>query len=279
MSATQQQPRTNARQPIRNRPGGLALMIVSPVVAALAFAALISAVSHEGIIVMAAIGCLMLGWFGYDMGRRMRLPDGWTVMERDKRPPVIYLRPFSEDDRVTYSAPVGKRRGGVETSPESKGSASHEQALVRALGAIGPFIAIGKPGEMVAPDGAARIYVADNEWRETALMLLKKAAVVVLQPDATEGTWWELNAVAQHVDPRRLLMLVPDPTLRPLGYNRVRRITAQVLPVSLPDAPGPCNAAIFDDDARPIVFPLGKSPAKTLEPFFARLRTLKGPAA
>jgi hypothetical protein len=268
-----------AKQPIRSQGGGLALMISAPIAAALVFAVLYQAIDHEGILVMGAIGCFMLGWFGYDMGQRMRLPDGWEAMARDPRPPVLYLRPFAEDDRMTYDAPVGTRRGGVETSAGAKGSASHERAIARALRTVGPVIAVGKPGERIAPFGAARIYVSDAEWQDTVLSLIKRSALIVLQPEATQGTWWELNMVVRHVDARRVLMLVPDPSQRPLGYDRVRHVTAQVLSVALPEAPGKCNAVIFDEDARPITFPFGDKPEKTLEPFLARLRTLKGPAA
>lgn len=268
-----------ANQPIRSPRGGLVLMVAAPLAALAAFLLLLQTVSHTGLITLGGLVCLVLGSLGYDIGKRMRLPDGWTVMARDPRPPVVYLRPFAEDDRMNYDAPVGTRRGGVDTAAGAKGNASHERAVARALRSVGPLVAIGKPGERVAPFGAARIYVGDDEWRETVMKLLKKAALVVLQPEASEGTWWELNAVAKHVDARRVLMLVPDPTLRPRGYERVRRVTAQVLPVALPESPGKCDAAIFDDDARPIAFPFGRDPEKTLEPFITRVRKLAPPAS
>ena len=196
-------------------------------------------------------------------------------MSRDTRPPVLYLRPFFEDGRMIYDAPVGRRQGGVGNGASAKRSASHEREIARVLAGIGPLVAIGKPGDSVAPFGAARVYIGDDAWQQTVLLLIKRAAIVILQPEATQGTWWELNAVASTIDLRRVLLLVPDPTLRPLGYGRIRQLTAQVLPVPLPESNDKCDAFMFDAQRRPVPIVLSSSPERAFQPFLTQVRALQ----
>jgi hypothetical protein len=55
---------------------------------------------------------------------------------------------------------------------------------------IGPFVAIGRPGERLPQLGAIRLYVADPEWQEMVTRLMSEAALVVLRagfPAASGG--------------------------------------------------------------------------------------------
>ena len=265
----------SAPQPIRSKIGGAVLMAAAPLLAVACLLLLIAVTDRLDALLLGGVFCLMGGSWGFDLGRRMRLPDGWTVMQRDARPPVVYLRPFFEDGRQIYDGPVGRRLGGEGHGASAKRSASHEREIAGALARIGPLIAIGKPGDRVAPFGAARVYVGDDVWQETVLKLIRRAAIVILQPETTQGTWWELNAVVGTTDWRRVLMLVPDPTLRPLGYGRIRQLTAQVLPSPLPEPSVKCDAFMFDaaGTASPIV--LSSEPERALAPFLAQVRQLE----
>ncbi len=268
-------PKGAAHQPIRSKFGGAALMVASPILAILAFWLIVSLTDRFSFLLLGGIFVAMGGSWGFDLGRRMRLADGWTVMQRDLRPPVVYLRPFFEDERQIYDGPVGARHGGVGSGASVKRNASHEREIARALHRVGPLVAIGKPGDSVAPLGAARVYVGDDVWQETVLALIKRAAIVILQPEATQGTWWELNAVAATTDWRRVLMLVPDPTLRPLGYGRIRQLTAQVLPMPLPEEIGKCDAFMFNAGGAPVPIALSTAPERALEPFLTQVRGLE----
>lgn len=169
-------------------------------------------------------------------GWQQMLPNGFDVLKRDPRPPVLFLRSFFEDDR--------RARDDIEKDI-LQGNAGHESALKAAFRSVGPFLAIGKPDEDLHPIGASRLYVTEDAWQTVVLSLINSAAAVVLQPDGTPGTRWEIAQVAAHLDPRRLLILTPNPNLRPLGYRRVRASVAEYF--RLPEAPGPCDAFVFED--------------------------------
>src|ERR1700733_11664337 len=100
------------------------------------------------------------------IGRQLMAPDAEQVLAHDKRDPVVYLRPFAEDTRVIYALPLGKRNGGEKIVNRPVARAAHEHLLKHELQHIGPFVAVGKPGDKLAPLGAARFYLAENEWQE-----------------------------------------------------------------------------------------------------------------
>ena len=140
----------------------------------------------------AAIG--LVGIFGvigfmllFDTGKRHLLPDADKVMDEDPRPPVIYLRSFDDDD-----TPVDL-----------------EWALADIMETVGPFVAIGRPGDKIPPLGASRSYVADKDWQGFVIKLLDRSALVVLLAGKTEGLHWELGQCGRRIQPSRLVVLVP----------------------------------------------------------------------
>ncbi len=59
---------------------------------------------------------------------------------------------------------------------------SAEELLSTAFRACGPFVAIGRPGEILATSGADRMYVPDNEWQQVVRHYLAKSQAAILQP-------------------------------------------------------------------------------------------------
>lgn len=102
-------------------------------------------------------------------GRRLRQPDAPTVLARDPRAPVLFLRSFRDEDIVDLTSRTG--RGSIRRS---------EEALCDALRGIGPVVAIGRPGEYLPEAGAARLYVDDQDWQQAVRHFLEAAAAVVL---------------------------------------------------------------------------------------------------
>jgi hypothetical protein len=269
--------RRAARQPRRSKAKGLALIIAALILAAI-FAVLLFTLSDDlRFWIIGGTGLFLGASWMIDVGRRMRTLDGWELLRNDPRPPVLYLRPFQEDNRRTYSAPVGPRQGG-ESVPSATGTpATRERAIARQLSRIGPFVAVGKPGDSLAPLGAARIYVTDDQWQSVVTSLVKQAAAIILQPEVSPGALWELVLVGRSVDPRRVLLLVPDPFVRPLGFARIRELADTALAVTLPPAgecPA-CDAFIFDERRQPLSVTLKSAAA--LNPFVLQVLQLAKP--
>jgi hypothetical protein len=268
-----------ATAPRRSKFLGTALIVAAPFLAIAAFLILLAFIADYRFLILGAV--LLVGGAGklIETGRRMRAIDGWELLQRDRRPPVIFLRPFAEDDRLMYDRPLGKQEGGTLTGRSSQKRATREPKIKRAMNRIGPFVAAGRPGETLAPLGAARLYVSDQQWQQTIGALVRQAAAVVLEPEASPSTIWEVDLVAALVDPRRLLLLVPNPKLRPLGFERVRVIVSELLHLVLPtsDVCPPCDAFMFDEQSKPIPILLGGWLAPALERFEQQVRELGAP--
>jgi len=134
------------------------------------------------------------------LGRRLRRPDPARVIEADTRPPVLYLRSFRDDGK----------EADILMSASSLKSQTAEEQLERLLQkTVGPVLAIGKPGEVLAQIGAARVYVEDERWQEVVGRLMQAASLVVLRMGDTPGILWELERVRREVPPEKVLLLLP----------------------------------------------------------------------
>jgi hypothetical protein len=131
----------------------------------------------------------------YDALERKRNAVGaLEVMERDDRPPVLYLRSFKDDDDAS--------RGIVNYTVE--------EDLAEVLKELGPVVTVGRPGEEVPQPGAARMYVAPDEWQTAVTDLMLKSRLVVLRIGDTDGFWWEVQRAAQLLEPERLVLIAFD---------------------------------------------------------------------
>lgn len=150
---------------------------------------------------------------------------------RDERSPVVYLRSFKSDARLlddwreAFSLFMGHA------------SATYEWSLAKATAAIGPLVAIGKPGEKLPPSGAARLYVDNDHWQDVATRLVAVAKLVVLRVGRTPGFLWELRHVVEQCDPRKVVVFLPARD-RDLAYAYLREQAADMLPSPLPLHPG-----------------------------------------
>jgi hypothetical protein len=75
---------------------------------------------------------------------------------------------------------VGRRRG--------------EELLTEVVEALGPVVAIGRPGEKVPPLGAARLYVGDN-WKQVVQDYMRKSQLVLMVAGTTTHFAWEIGEV------------------------------------------------------------------------------------
>jgi hypothetical protein len=283
----------SARQPKRSKSGGLVLIVASPVVAALLLvkAALLaySQVTNDRVLSRVDLeflgsAALLVAWYGIKFGRQLRAPDAQEVLRRDQRPPIVFLRPFQEDHHHVHKDPVGEREGGgrsglLDLFADKINESEVEQRLARLLRHVGPFIAVGKPGESLATVGAARTYLTDDQWKDKVESMVRCAGAVILQPELSSGTLWEVELIARVTDLMRLFLIVPNPALRPLRYMHIRDLVQERFDVMLPTADEcpPCDAFYFDDRRNPIPLGIGQDAtlARDARPFLDRLASMK----
>ena len=102
--------------------------------------------------------CLYFGAEGWWRWPRMAAPLASEVLSKDRRAPILYLRPFAAD----------------------RGAAWCERRIVLSLKDLGPVVALGQPGEeLPATQHIARGYVADGPWQDSVVDLIGRAQLVV----------------------------------------------------------------------------------------------------
>jgi Flp pilus assembly protein TadD len=178
-------------------------------------------------------GILGLGLFlgalaCYRRGKKIGAIYARHLIEQDKRPPVLYLRSFKDDPRAAAVPTVGI----VGFAAVLLGMQTEEEQLAEVMDQIGPFLAIGKPGEPLPEVGAARIYVGDGEWQLRVSELMSQARLVVLRAGETSNLWWEVKTAAEIAGPEKLLFLLPFGKKQ---YEVFRETAKEFLPSSLPD--------------------------------------------
>jgi hypothetical protein len=89
---------------------------------------------------------------------------------------------------------------------------TEEEHLARAIGNIGPFVAIANPREeSVLPHlGATRINADAQSWQSTVTGLMSRAQMIVFRVGNGLNLWWEIERAFEIVKPERLLFLIPN---------------------------------------------------------------------
>ena len=142
------------------------------------------------------------------LGQRLAQPDARRLLETDKRSPVLLLRSFADDRKQVRPRNVLSRYMffGLRTGMRL------EAAIADELVALGPFIAIGTPGERLAQLGAARSYYPDDEWQDAVLGWMERSRLVVLIAGRSKWFLWELQQVRNRGHLDKTLILFPPGT-------------------------------------------------------------------
>lgn len=278
-------------QPLHSRAGGLALVFAAPILAIIATAAAgflsyqyFSFISsqRDSVLIMPLIFAIMAFFIWcaaiqlVQTGRRIAQPAGIGILQRDPRSPIILLRPMAE---ARQAAHLSEKSSALQSAATylftfDTRQAAFETALARAFDQVGPLIVMERSTKRIAPLGAPRLNVPDEHWRTSVAALAQAGAAIAVELDKADSASWELRYVAASVDPRRVLLLVPNPAIRPLGYAQVRELISSVWPAATPERIAACDALMFDGNggARAIEFttPLG------VTPFLDQVRALPG---
>ncbi len=150
--------------------------------------------------------------------KRLRAPSALEVLARDRRAPVVYFRPFTEDTEASKPTVLASW-------------ITEEEQLAKVMNDIGPLVAIGAPREKTASLGAARMYVEEAKWHEAALALVRRARLVMMRIGSSAGFWWELEAVVSSKMPEQLILLIPN---KQALYDEFQRASCKLIPPALP---------------------------------------------
>jgi hypothetical protein len=148
-----------------------------------------------------------------------------NILRHDARPPILYLRAFSED--------YGERLEGFFPG-------TTEEKLAEHYNQYGPVLTIGNPAEEIPLLGATRIYFDADMWEAGALYLMSISQMIVLQAGFAEGLLWELGAAYSLVPPEKFLLsfaawIEIEPEQRRLNYLRFKKRVEKLIDLELPD--------------------------------------------
>ncbi|UKY50313.1 transferase [Streptomyces inhibens] len=178
----------------------------------------------------------------------------------DGRQPVLYLRSFTDDDTAAQ----------VDDSSAFVSIHSREEQLTGALGAVGPVITVGKPGEPLPRLGAARFYLPLDDWQPTVLRLMGLSQLIVLRLGLGDGLWWEVQRARATQPARKLVLLTPGGLWRQAERLELAERLDEHLPTPsrLAEVAGsdPWTGAVitFDPEWTPRVQPVGPVPRAKL---------------
>jgi uncharacterized RDD family membrane protein YckC len=140
-----------------------------------------------------------LGFMFFLYSRHHFEPDFDSLTEYDHRPPILFLRSFSDDEKADYNS---SDKAWVDFSLESR--------LAGHFSACGPFVAIGEPKDKLPHLGAIRVQLSDDEWQGRVGTLMEDAALLVLMAGTTHWIEWELNKVVSSGYATKLVLIFPQ---------------------------------------------------------------------
>lgn len=144
-----------------------------------------------------------MGYILY-LKKRTKLVSVEELLERDHRPPVLFLRSFETEGKRVQ---IPFRNFFSSTFRNLLGYTFDEYLEKVITKKIGPFIALGRPGDYLPMPGAARSYVHDDNWQETIAGYCEKASIIIFLESLTEGAKWELEHIRNRIGYKKLFVV------------------------------------------------------------------------
>jgi hypothetical protein len=151
-------------------------------------------------------GLALAGWLRR-RARRASIHSLREVRAKDRRSPILFLRPF-HDDQVAVTR-RHDRSLFERILCRSSLFSNVDELLTEKYWHVGPVIAVGKPGGALPPFGAARAYLTGASWQSAVASLMHEARVIVIVLDYSEGVTWELRQALQYGHLAKTLLLIP----------------------------------------------------------------------
>ena len=84
-----------------------------------------------------------------------------------------------------------------------------ESYVSNSVRGIGPFIALGRPGEAI---GVGRILTEEKQWQTDIVTLMKRAKGILLVPSNQPGTLWEIETLQREDLLNKVVFIMPPRT-------------------------------------------------------------------
>jgi hypothetical protein len=230
----------------------------------------------------------VVAWRLWRKSRQYGALDADQAMARDPRPPVLYLRSFADDGQAL----MGEQSSVERHAATVLAPVTAEQEMADILDAIGPVVAIGKPGEPLPELGAARLYVGDDQWQAKVHELMRVSHLVVIRVGSSPGLLWEIEQALAHLPRQRLVLaLVGGAVVAPAVVDRLAPTLGPTFAEALPQ-PHPRvtkeyglralrhrfgGLVCFDADGRAHAVPVRRWPLQWADLAFFALRPSAGP--
>ena len=130
--------------------------------------------------------------------RRYFQIDADALLRIDKRWPILFLRSFQDEEKVTYSA-----------SNQSLFDYSLESRLSRHFAHFGPFVAVGSPDEALPVPGAARAIMSNADWQDNVGRWMRESQIILVYCGRTYSVNWEMATLARKGYLAKTIMLFP----------------------------------------------------------------------
>lgn len=211
---------------------------------------------------------LFIGYLVLREAKKYSVQGGESILKNDSRPPVLYLRSFNDEveDRsmVKYvkSISTSNKKDLALTMPSV--GFREQDAMGYVFRKIGPYIALGKPGETLPELGSSKIYVPNESWQNTIRDFFRKSKLIIFRAGKTEGLKWELQELVQTVTPRKVAMILP---VKDEEYDSFIQWANVIMPTPLPTKYPSSRMLIFDETWKSFCLPQGRTITKSFSPF------------
>ncbi|MEJ2308472.1 MAG: hypothetical protein P8Z78_04025 [Gammaproteobacteria bacterium] len=142
---------------------------------------------------------MLVAFFLLVRARRYFQIDADSLLAVDKRPVILFLRSFDDDEKQKFAS---SQRALLDFSLETR--------LANHFFRFGPFVAVGSPKETVPQPGAARVLLKDDEWQGRVLGWIGEANLIIMYSGETHWVNWELRQVIDSGRATSLILMFPE---------------------------------------------------------------------
>lgn len=162
------------------------------------------------------------------------------LLAKDKRSPVLYLRPFFTD----LPAYGHSKIAGL---PIIKYAVTKEDYIARAFNRLGPVVALERPDRPLNfSTGIAKLHVVD--WQNEVLYYMNKSVFIVMAPDISDGVLQELKMIVKnnYLNKTVFAINIPD-TAAAKRFEKFKHQLKELFNISIENYESPAYFIYFEN--------------------------------